>query len=233
MATALLASSPFVVVAQEFADVIQDDVSPQLWADFNPSWRRSPKFEVYSDIGVRKEIGSSTALWRFVVRPSVRYSPSRDVRISGGIGNFLTVNDVIANRYEFRPWQGVSLTWPRSPLVFEHFVRLEEIFDFNTRTWESLNSLRGRYRLRGSYDWAPGGPGRYWRIMGSIEGFLTLVGESGQSRELVRLTVGLERGHRDGRRTRLDATWQKEARMFGGGTVDDIFLRLRVFARLN
>ncbi|MCZ6917287.1 MAG: DUF2490 domain-containing protein [Gemmatimonadetes bacterium] len=203
-------------------------VSPQLWVDYNPSWRVTPRFEIYGDVGARTELESGG--WRrFVVRPSVRYQLHRDVRLMGGLGNFVTVNDVIANRWEVRPWQGVNVTWPRAPVHFEHFLRFEEQFDFNTRTWESQSSLRGRYRLRTVIQWSALRQDRYWRLLASVEGFLTLAGEQGQFREQFRFSVGVERSHRAGVRTRFDATWQREGRLFVEGSINDLFLRVRLF----
>jgi len=205
-----------------------DDISPQLWADYNPSWQVRPNLELYGDLGARSEIQSG-GWWRFVVRPSVRFQASERVRVSGGLGIFFTLNDVIADRLEIRPWQGASLTWPRGRVPIEHFVRLEERFDFNLRNGNSLNSVRFRYRLRPSFDWGQVRPGRYWRLLASGEIFYHIVGEPAQFDEEVRLTVGIERGYREGLRLRLDATWQKEGRAFREGTIDDLILRVRVF----
>jgi hypothetical protein len=203
-------------------------VSPQLWVDYNPSWRVTSRFEIYGDLGARTELESG-GWWRFVVRPSVRYQLHRDVRVMGGLGNFITVNDVIADRWEIRPWQGVNLTWPRAPIHFEHFLRFEEQFDFNTQTWESQNSLRARYRLRTVIQWSAFQQDRYWRLLASVEGFLRLAGEQGQFREQFRLAVGVERSVRTGMRTRFDATWQREGRLFVDGAIDELFLRVRLF----
>lgn len=209
-----------------------DQLRKELWVDFNPSRSLGSKTEVYGDIGARTdlELGGH---WRFVVRPSIRYRPSPSVSVAGGLGSFYTLNTVIADRWEIRPWQGVTLTWPRLRVSLEHFLRLEQIFDFNTRTWESLNSLRLRYRLRAFTDLGVTRPGRHWRLMGSVEGFVTILGDQGQSREQFRLTAGLERSYRPGLRTRFDATWQKEGSLFGDGSIDDLFLRVRLYTRFG
>ncbi len=146
----------------------------------------------------------------------------------GGLGNFVTMNEVIANRWEIRPWQGVNVSWPRAPVHLEHFLRLEEQFDFNTETWESQNSVRGRYRLRTVIQWSALQQDRYWRLHASVEGFLTLAGEQGQFREQFRLTVGIERSVKAGVRTRFDATWQREGRLLVEGAIDQLFLSVRL-----
>ncbi len=227
VATLLLLLSASPAVAQS-----SDDLRTELWLDYNPSWSIGRNADFYGDIGVRSDLELSGYL-RVVVRPSVRYRPSNNVRISGGLGSFYERQPLIANRWEIRPWQGVTVTWPRRRVSLEHFVRLEQLFDFNTRTWESLNSVRGRYRLRAYLDFAKREPGRHWRLMGSVEGFLTLVGDQGQSREQFRFTVGLERSFRSGLRTRFDATWEREGRLLGDGSTDDLFLRVRLFTRFG
>ncbi len=230
--SAVVATVLSVLPADSAVGQSQDDVSSQLWVDYNPSRPLSTKLEVYGDLGARTEL-SSGGWWRFVARPSVRYQLHRDVQLMGGLGSFYTWNDAIADRWQIRPWQGVRATWPRVPVRLEHFVRFEERFDFNTGTWESLNSLRGRYRLRTVLQWAALRPDRYWRLIGSVEGFLTLAGEQGQFREQFRLSVGLERSYRAGLRTRFEATWQKEGRLLGEGSISDLFLRVRLFTRLG
>lgn len=205
-----------------------DGLSTQLWLDYNPSWAIGAKTDFFGDLGARTALELSD-FWRFVVRPSVRYHPSRSVTVAGGLGSFYTRNDVIADRWEIRPWQGVTVRWPRRRVSLEHYLRLEQLFDFNTRTGESRNSVRGRYRLLAFMDVGARRPGRFWRLMGSVEGFLTLGGDQGQSREQFRLTAGLERSYRQGLRTGFEATWQKEGSLFGEGSLDELFLRVRLY----
>ena len=221
---ALVAWSPHTAIAQFQSE---DEVSPQLWVDYNPAWQVGPRIDVFGDVSARTELGSQ-GWWRFVVRPSVRYQFDR-VQLSGGVGNFLTFNDVIADRWEIRPWQGGRFSWPLGAVPFEHLVRLEERFDFNLRNWNSSNSLRIRYRLRPSVDWGRESKDRYWRALGSVEVFYTLAGDPGQFQEEVRLTASIERGYRPELRVRLDAMWQKEGRPFSEGSIYDLILRFRVF----
>jgi hypothetical protein len=225
VAAGLVVWSPGPAAAQLQAE---DEVSPQLWVDYNPSWQVGPRVDVFGDVSARTELGSQ-GWWRFVVRPSARYQFDR-VQLSGGIGNFFTLNDVIADRWEIRPWQGVRFSWPRGVVPFEHLVRLEERFDFNLRTWNSSSSLRVRYRLRPSIDWGTESETRYWRALASMEIFYTLAGDPGQFEEEVRLTASVERSYRPKLRVRLDATWQKEGRVLSEGSIDDLILRFRVFS---
>lgn len=207
-----------------------DEVTPQIWFDYNPSHPLSPKVDIFGTAGIRWEVGSDSLL-RLVLGPSVSV-PAGKVRLSFGVQNFITFNDVIANRWEIRPYQGATVIWPGGRFSVEHFVRLEERFDFNTETWNSLNSLRVRYLLRASYRWSAYKAGRTWKATASVEPFVTLAGQQGQQRELVRATVGIERTLSRHRRLEFDISWQQESLVFKPEKhVNDIFLRVRWFVR--
>jgi hypothetical protein len=111
-----------------------------------------------------------------------------------------------------------------------HYVRLEERFDFDTRTWTSQVSLRGRYQLKASLKWEAVQPDRYWSLTGIVEGFLTLAGDEGQFREQVRATIGLERSFRRSLRIRGEVSWQQRGRVVvPDAEISDVFLRVRIF----
>lgn len=207
-----------------------NDVSPQLWLDYVPSVFLKENLELYGDIGVRWEIESS-GWWRLVVRPGLRSCLGNGICFMGGVGSFFTFNEIVPDTWEIRPFQGASTTWPNWRfLPLNHLVRLEERFDFNTANWASNISLRLRYRLGSFLKWeAPLQPGRYWRLIGNVEGFLKLAGDQGQFQEQVRATVGLERSYRLGFRLRAEITWQKRGLFFvSDESVSDIFLRIHV-----
>jgi hypothetical protein len=206
----------------------QDDVSPQIWLDYNPRVIWPSAFEVYGDVGVRTEL-ENNGWGRLVVRPAVR-GPVGMFRLSGGLGTFFTINDTTSNLLEFRPFQGINWTWPSGRFPLDHYVRLEERLEFETNDWSLDASLRARYRLRTEYRLAGLQNGASWRLIGHVEGFLTVAGNAGQFDEKLRIGLGVERGFVIGIRARLDVTWQKVGALVGGAT-DDIYIRFRVFQR--
>jgi len=208
-----------------------NDISKQLWLDFNPSYRVNPGFELFGDIGTRKEF-ENNGWWRLVVKPSIRIPFGNRYDFTTGIGNFYTFNDIISDRWEVRPFQGLRFTWPHGKYPLQHYIRLEERFDFNTVTWESRNSVRLRYQLQVSYRWHAYRPGRFWQLSVSGEGFLTILGEEGQFRELSRVTVGLDRSYAFDLNIRFELTWQQERFFFNkNDLISDIYFRFRMYKK--
>lgn len=221
---------PTCLSAQEGEPEEEDNVSPQIWVDYNPSRPFSERWEAYGDIGFRTELESNGWV-RFVLRPNVRYSLHRNWKLAGGIGSFYTNNSdsLVADRWELRPWQGIRLNWPNWKVPLDHFLRLEERFEWDTRDWELDASIRLRYRLRAAYRWdAFLQQERYWQAFASAEFFAKLLGEEGQFQEQIRLALGIERSFSRRARLRVEAVWQSVGEFFGS-PVNDLFLRVRVF----
>ncbi|MCK4774370.1 MAG: DUF2490 domain-containing protein, partial [Candidatus Krumholzibacteria bacterium] len=125
-----------------------------------------------------------------------------------------------------------STVWPHMRVDFDHYLRLEERFDFNTETWNSLNSLRLRYRLRVRYQWSAAQLERHWAATASGEVFVTLAGEEGQQQEEIRVTAGIERSFSRSRRLRMEITWQQESLYFRPGErINEFYLRIRLYRR--
>jgi len=214
----LLTSSTLVSVAR--------GSSKQVWLDYNPGWKISEKTRFALDLGLRKQIQDQGYL-RLVLNPGLDTRVNK-FKFAAGVANFLTLNEVVDDRLEIRPYQSVSVIWPNRRVSLDHRVRLEERFDFNTTTWDSKNSLRGRYRLRLRYRLAAYQEDRFWSLTASGEIFSTLAGLEGQHRETTRVALGAERIFKHGRRLRCEVTWQQQGLVYDPDvTADLIFLRIR------
>lgn len=206
-----------------------DRISKQIWIDFNPDYYLNPHAEIFGDVGVRREL-ENKGWWRLVVRPSYRTWLGSRFYFSAGLGNFFTFNEIIDDRWEIRPFQGLQFNWPRWKTPVSHFIRLEERFDFNLKTWNSQNSVRVRYQLGISYRWAAYQPGRFWQATASAEAFYTFIGQQGQFQEQARATLGLDRSLDRYLNFRIEITWQQERLVFDPNkSVSDLFIRLRIF----
>jgi len=218
----------FVMLAGAFQPLAaqDNDVSEQLWLDYNPRWALASNLELFGDVGARTELGAQG--WgRFVVRPGVR-GPVGLFRWSGGVGAFYTKNESFSDRIEIRPFQGIAATWPsRRVLGLDHYLRLEERLEWGGAAGSDL-ALRLRYRLETRYA-LPGTPGNaIWRVRANGEAFLTVAGDAGQFNETVRLGLGIGREFGAAWTAWLDAVWQKTGRVFTGAPTDDLYIRVRV-----
>lgn len=128
------------------------EVSKQIWVDVNPAYHFDKDFRLFGDVGLRSEL-EDDAWWRLVVRPSAGGKLGGIFYYTAGLGNFFTFNNLIDDRWEIRPFQGLHFTLHPLKIPMRNYIRLEERFDFNTNTWESVNSLRLRYQLTFSYRW--------------------------------------------------------------------------------
>lgn len=111
----------------------------------------------------------------------------------------------------------------------QYYARLEERFDYNTGTWDSLNSLRFRLRLRSIYQFDAYRKGRYFRAMFSVEGFQTMEGTAGQINERSRVTMGLERSFSYNQRGRIEVTWERQDLGIWNKEYSDIYLKLSYY----
>jgi len=207
-----------------------DDVSQQIWLDYNPIWFLTDSLVLYGDVGVRTELGEQG--WgKFVVRPSIRGWVGK-FRWSGGIGSFITANKSAPDDIEIRPFQGITGLWPRRRIFhIEHYVRLEERFEWETDEWSLDASLRLRYRLQTRYSFSGPLEDAQWEVLFHGEAFITLAGNAGQFDEKWRVGAGLEVKMGAAWRSRLDLTWQKLGSPFSGASADDLYIRVRVFQR--
>jgi hypothetical protein len=205
-----------------------EELSGQIWIDINPSYYFDPHNKLYGDVGVRKEF-ENDGWWRLVVRPSYRTKLPRRFFLSFGLGSFFTFNELIADRWELRPFQGVDFNWPRGKFPLRHYLRLEERFDFHTETWSSKISLRARYKLSASYRFATVQRDRFWQITAGAEAFVTIAGTQGQFQEQSRLMFGMDRSLKRDLHFRFELTWQRESIVFGDDddTASTLYFRFR------
>ncbi len=211
----------------------QDNLSTQLWIDANPYYFFTPKIEVYGDIGGRWILEGDNYK-RVVIRSAVRTPLGSEFFLSGGIGNFININEGSSNVWEIRPFQGLLTYWPSGRLPIQHYLRFEQRIEFDTKNWDRTISTRLRYRMRLSHKLGAIQPDRFWRMTLGWEGFFKLTEQKGQIEEQVRITAGLERNFRKDFRLRLEVTWQKESLKFiSNNSVESIYIRLRLYQNLR
>jgi len=208
-----------------FTTLASDDTGKQVRLDLAPQWYAKDSIKVYGQISVRKEFQENDWI-RYVVTPSIAYSLDDEWSLRGGLGLLYTDNEdlngfVIADRLEVRPFQGIKYNYTlNSAWSFNAYGRLEERFDFNTNTRESLNSLRLRLRLGTIYKFDALTSGKYYRARVSLEGFSTFSDVKHQINEKYRLALGLERSFNHNQKGQVEVSFEGQDRSY-----NQIYLR--------
>jgi len=216
----------------------EEDVGKQIWLDVNPRWYNTSHLKITGEFGIRRELTQKK--WtRYGIKPSVAYSVLDGLDIGAGVGVNYTDNIdkntvEIDNYLAIIPFQGLNYIHPLSEKwKMNYYLRIEEKFDYNTQTWESLNSLRVRFRIRTLYEFDAYQTGRYYRATLSWEGFNTVNGDDGLLTEKARVSVGIERNFSYRQKVRLELTWQNQSLAFyrenQTNNYNEIYLRLRYF----
>ncbi len=82
-------------------------------------------------------------------KPGVEWSAGSIVDLTGGIGFYYTMQEIIPNSFELRLWQGVKVHWPTmGRFNIDHYARLEQRFNHSLGIidpWSIV--MRSRYRL--------------------------------------------------------------------------------------
>lgn len=145
---------PCAHVSYTQSNLSDNDVTNQLWLNYNMTYPVSERTELLGELGFKT---ISPKVWnRYFIKPGVKFNIPKFMfkklkykeSLSAGIGFYLTDNFNEDNRLEIRPYQGYLLDWPnRERVRLRHYLRLEERFDINTKDWINTFGLRFRYLI--------------------------------------------------------------------------------------
>ena len=143
-----------VLINFVYAQSSSDDLTQQIWADYNPQLNLSEKYTLYGSLGARTIIPHSwTKLYfkaavRFAPEPLFNIFNKSQQELHGGLSLFYISNEDTSNQIELRPFQGYRISWPHlDRLRFTHFLKLEERFIFTIGEDDFSFDLRARYKL--------------------------------------------------------------------------------------
>ena len=128
-----------------------NDKEKQLALEVYPQWYSSDDYSVQGNIGIEKEFQSSD--WtQYYVKPSVAYALDNNWAVHGGLGGYYKDYQDDQNRWEVRPYVGVShyYSWTEN-WTLSSYLRAEERYYYYTGDEDSSNTTRLRFRIRSSY----------------------------------------------------------------------------------
>jgi len=189
----------FVLLNIVYAQSSDDEVTQQIWIDYNPQWDLNERYTLYGSLGGRTIVPYSWTKVFFTA--AVRYAPDplfdifnklqREVHL--GLNFYYTFNEDKANQIELRPFQGYKISWPNlEQLKVSHTLRLDERFIFTIGEDDFNFDLIARYKIEAIFhrtkqlvDFADG---LYFPI--SVEFFIKLYSNE-QYNDAIRVTPGL------------------------------------------
>jgi hypothetical protein len=120
----------------------------QLWFLWQHNHYFTHRFRYIGDLGYKQELPYHNWI-RMNYKPTIQWSAGNIVDLSGGMGFYYTVQKIIPNSLELRPWQGVQVHWPSlGRFNFDHYARFEQRFNHSIGSTEPWSfALRSRYRL--------------------------------------------------------------------------------------
>jgi hypothetical protein len=201
----------------------------QVWLEAMIDNSFGVKWDWYTDASYRTSFTDDLKFWTAMIRPNIKYKLLKRLDIRGGVGAFYTDIDESDNTLEIRPWQGISVSWPKiRRLQFNHLFRLEERIVYNTSDWTNEFVMRYRYQLSTRINFNKTKRYKVFFIPAAAEVFLQDDSDlSGISRSRARYTVGL--GYVFNREYTVDAKLVFEHNLSEGSSLDltDLIFRLR------
>lgn len=221
-----------------FAQTEDEDVTKQLWLDYNVKYYFAGKMAVAADLGART---LSPQTWaRYYFRPELTYTkspftnPKRKITTTWhlGTGGFYTNNVDTTNQIEIRPFQGYNIQWPNFKRVrLRHYFRLEERFEkyIDDDSWQF--DLTGRYQISAIISWEE-------HLVGFLSGlfiplraeFFFNLDQTSTASDLMRLTPGIGYHINADWRVEFYTSYHRVRNTEGGGfETNDIVFRFRVY----
>ncbi|NOR55890.1 MAG: DUF2490 domain-containing protein [Sulfurovum sp.] len=164
-----------------------------------PQWYSENDFTIQGNIGTEKELEHNNWFESYL-SPSMTYALDHNWALHGGLGVHYKYYDDSDNRWEVRPFVGVSHYYPwTEKWKTSSYFRVEERYFKYLGDEASSNNTRMRFRLRSDYIFNPLSLANTWhRFTMSIEGLKSEESDlSIQEPDLyayeTRVTLGMER----------------------------------------
>ena len=214
-----------------YAQLDSAETATQIWLDFNPIYPIDQQWTVYGDGGYRIILGNKS-FHRLYIRSGGSYQLNEEFILHAGLGLFTTF-DAESTLWEFRPFQGLEIRWPKIfniPLF--QYIRFEERF-FNENSVSSF-ILRGRYQLSTNIRFNKNKIQKYFFVPLQLEWFVNLGNDINLHANEFRAIAGI--GYV------FDLIWRADFNIIYENlrtsadeklALNDIILRLRVYKGFN
>jgi len=212
--------------------------SKQLSLEVYPQWYSHEDFSVQGNIGIEKEFENNSWI-QYYMKPSGTYALDNNWALHGGLGGYYKDYQDDENRWEVRPYVGVSHYYPWTEnLVLSSYVRAEERYYAYNGDKNSTNTTRLRFRLRSAYTFDADSFISYWdkftlgaEVFKSEENDESSDNPDDKDDIETRVTLGLERRLSQERKLRLELAWKykSEPYQLSGSSVNTIYFKVKYY----
>ena len=215
-----------------------NDQEKEFVLEVYPQWYSNDDYSVQGLIGVDNEFQQHN--WtEYYVSPSAAYALDNNWALHGGLGGYYKDYRDSENRWEARPYVGVSHYTPwTDKWTLSSYFRAEERYYFYTGDEPSTNTMRLRFRVRAAYTLDPDFVFSSWhKFTVDVEGFKS--GDSDQNTTDIdadhnyetRLILGVERRLDNESKLRFELGWQYKSKPSQSTTasVNTVYFKLKYY----
>ena len=216
-----------------------NDQEKEFVLEVYPQWYSKDDYSVQGKIGADNEFHQNN--WtEYYVNPSAAYAMDHNWALHGGLGGYYKDYRDSENRWEARPFVGVSHYYPLTDKwTLSSYFRAEERYYFYTGDENSTNMTRLRFRVRSAYTLDPDFVFSSWKkFTVDVEVF-----KSGNSDRNTtdtdanhdyetRLILGIERRLENESKLRFELGWRyksKPSQVSTSSSINTVYFKLKYY----
>lgn len=215
-----------------------NDKEKEFVLEVYPQWYSNDDYSVQGNIGVDNEFQQNN--WtEYYVSPSAVYALDNNWALHSGLGGYYKDYRDSENRWEVRPYVGVShYTTLTDKWTLSSYFRAEEKYYFYTGDENNTNTTRLRFRVRAAYTLDPDFVFSSWnKLTVDVEGFKSEVSDQNTTdidanhAYETHLILGAERHLVNESKLRFELGWQYKSKPSQSSTasVNTVYFKLKYY----
>ena len=231
-------SSTLLMLCFSPATLHANEKEKQLALEVYPQWYSTDNYTVQGNIGIEKAFQGNNWV-HYYVKPSATYALDNNWAVHGGLGGYYKDYQDNQNRWEVRPYAGVShyYVWTEK-LKLSSYLRAEKRYYYYTGDQSSSNTARLRFRVRSSYTLDSHSFISSWnKLTVGVEVFQSQNSDNHSTNmddiydSETRITLGLERKLNDQRKLRFELAWryQSPPGQVSSASVNTVYFKIKYY----
>ena len=228
----------FLLVCFTSSAFSEGEKEKQLSLEVYPQWFSNDDYTLQGNIGIDKEMDDNSWV-EYYVKPSGTYALDHNWALHGGLGGYYKDYKSAGNRWEIRPYAGLSHYTPwTDKWTLSSYFRVEERFFVYSGDEDSTNSTRFRFRLRAAYTLDPDFVFSSWRRFTTDVEVFKSANTDQNTTDIdaahdyeTHLILGLERHLPNHEKLRFELGWQYKSlpSKASSSSVNTVYFRLKYY----